>query len=146
MFTAATRGTNKTNDGTDAYSDITQTWLRLNRTYIEYSHPQPPNYGTQDEPSIDEWDAGAFNVFATTIGEMLFGSWLNILLAFVPAGVLAYLQGAHQIAVFALNAVAVVPLSSLLTDATERISMHAGDTVGALVNISLGNLVELILL
>lgn len=77
---------------------------------------------------------------------MLFGSWLNLLLVFVPAGVLVYLQGAHQIAVFALNAVAVVPLSSLLTDATERISMHAGDTVGALVNISLGNLVELILL
>lgn len=39
-----------------------------------------------------------------------------------------------------------VPLSSLLTEATERIAAEAGDTIGALLNISFGNLVELMLL
>ena len=48
--------------------------------------------------------------------------------------------------VFVTNAVATVPLSAFLTDATEDIASHAGDFAGAILNVSLGNLVELILL
>ncbi|KAF4988121.1 hypothetical protein FGRMN_9951 [Fusarium graminum] len=44
------------------------------------------------------------------------------------------------------KAQAIVPLSALLTDATEIIAAKAGDTIGALLNITFGNLVELILL
>jgi Ca2+:H+ antiporter len=77
---------------------------------------------------------------------MLFSSWLNLLLVFVPLGVGAYLAKMNPILVFACNALAIVPLSSLLTEATERIAATAGDTIGALLNISFGNLVELILL
>jgi Ca2+:H+ antiporter len=76
----------------------------------------------------------------------LFASRLNVLLIFVPAGTVTYLTRAPPVAVFITNAIAIVPLSALLTDATERIAADAGDTVGALLNISLGNLVELILL
>ncbi|KAM4061196.1 sodium/calcium exchanger protein [Hirsutella rhossiliensis] len=47
--------------------------------------------------------------------------------------------------IFASNAVAIVPLSALLTNATERVAEHVSNTVGAFLNISLGNLVELIL-
>lgn len=61
-------------------------------------------------------------------------------------GAAAYLAEAPAIVVFAINATAIVPLSSLLTDATERIALEAGDAVGAFLNISLGNIVELILL
>ena len=53
---------------------------------------------------------------------------------------------ASPLLVFICNAIAIVPLSSLLTDATEAIAARAGDTVGALLNITFGNLVELILL
>ncbi|CAK7266100.1 hypothetical protein SEPCBS119000_001850 [Sporothrix epigloea] len=77
--------------------------------------------------------------------RMLFSSWLNALLVFVPIGMVTYLMRMKPIAVFASNAIAVIPLSSLLTAATERVASDAGDTVGALLNISLGNLVELIL-
>ncbi|KAH6951818.1 hypothetical protein DER45DRAFT_492813 [Fusarium avenaceum] len=47
---------------------------------------------------------------------------------------------------FTCNAIAIVPLSALLTDSTEVIAAKAGDTIGALLNITFGNLVELILL
>ncbi|CAK7215247.1 hypothetical protein SCUCBS95973_002417 [Sporothrix curviconia] len=77
--------------------------------------------------------------------RMLFSSWLNALLVFVPIGMVTYMTHMKPIAVFATNAIAVIPLSSLLTAATERVASDAGDTVGALLNISLGNLVELIL-
>ncbi|EFX02310.1 sodium/calcium exchanger protein [Grosmannia clavigera kw1407] len=77
--------------------------------------------------------------------EMILSSWLNLLLVFVPIGMVAYLTHMNPIAVFTSNAIAVIPLSSLLTAATERVASDAGDAVGALLNISLGNLVELIL-
>ncbi|WQF76722.1 Putative calcium/proton exchanger, sodium/calcium exchanger membrane region [Colletotrichum destructivum] len=75
----------------------------------------------------------------------MFSSWLNGLLFFVPIGLWAFLTDKPPLVVFAANGVAIVPLSSLLTGATEMIAEDAGDTVGALLNITLGNLVELIL-
>ncbi|KAJ0166362.1 Vacuolar calcium ion transporter [Colletotrichum tanaceti] len=75
----------------------------------------------------------------------MFSSWLNGLLIFVPVGLWAFLSNQPPLVVFATNGVAIVPLSSLLTGATEMIAEDAGDTVGALLNITLGNLVELIL-
>ena len=53
---------------------------------------------------------------------------------------------APPISVFITNGIAIVPLSALLTDATERLAQEVGDTIGALLNITLGNLVELIIL
>jgi hypothetical protein len=85
--------------------------------------------------------------FASSLKELLFASsWLNSLIVFVPLGAAAYITDTYPAVVFISNAIAIVPLSALLTDATERIAKDAGDTVGALLNISLGNLVELIIL
>ncbi len=78
--------------------------------------------------------------------EILMSSWLNSLVIFVPIGLGTYLAHMAPILVFTSNALAVIPLSSLLTAATEQVANDAGDVVGALLNISLGNLVELILL
>lgn len=83
---------------------------------------------------------------AGQVGAMLVSSWMNTLLVFVLVGAVTYLAGMNPLLVFTCNAIAIVPLSALLTDATERIAAVAGDTVGALLNISFGNLVELILL
>ncbi|KAJ3546492.1 hypothetical protein NM208_g1968 [Fusarium decemcellulare] len=85
---------------------------------------------------------------ATIAGQlraMLVSSWINSLLVFVLAGIATYLAGMNPLLVFVCNAIAIVPLSALLTDATERIAAKAGDAVGALLNITFGNLVELIL-
>ncbi|KAH7198884.1 Sodium/calcium exchanger protein-domain-containing protein [Fusarium flagelliforme] len=70
---------------------------------------------------------------------------INGLLVFVAAGIVSYLLEASPLLVFICNAIAIVPLSALLTDATEEIAARAGDTIGALLNITFGNLVELIL-
>ena len=73
-------------------------------------------------------------------------SYTNILLVFVPAGIATYLAHVKTPVVFTCNAIAIVPLSGLLTFATENIARDAGDTVGALVNITFGNMVEVIML
>ncbi|KAJ9157453.1 Vacuolar calcium ion transporter 5 [Pleurostoma richardsiae] len=77
---------------------------------------------------------------------MLLCSWLNVLLFFVPIGIVTFVLDLNPAIIFACNALAIVPLSALLTDATERIASEVGNTIGALLTISLGNIVELILL
>ena len=48
--------------------------------------------------------------------------------------------------VFVLNALAIIPLTGILTRSTENISDRIGVALGALLNITLGNTVELIML
>lgn len=74
-------------------------------------------------------------------------SWINILLVFVPAGIVsAKIDGIPGGIVFALNCVAVIPLAGLLAHATETVAAALGDALGALINVTFGNVVELIIL
>ncbi len=76
----------------------------------------------------------------------ILSSRVNYLLVFVPVGMAVKFTGADQPVVFSLNALAVVPLANLLSYATESAAMRLGDTVGALLNITFGNAVEVIIL
>lgn len=78
--------------------------------------------------------------------EILFSSWLNILLVFVPVGIAVQVAGVNKTIVFAINAIAIIPLAGLLSHATESVASDLGDTIGALMNITFGNAVELIIL
>jgi Ca2+:H+ antiporter len=73
-------------------------------------------------------------------------SWVNILLVFVPVGIALHFASINPNIVFAVNAIAIIPLAGLLTYATESVAHKLGDTLGALLNVSFGNAVELIIL
>jgi Ca2+:H+ antiporter len=66
-------------------------------------------------------------------------------LLFVPAALGAELAHLSPTIVFALSAVAIVPLSGFLGKATEEIAGYTGPTLGGLLNATLGNLAELII-
>jgi Ca2+:H+ antiporter len=51
---------------------------------------------------------------------------------------------AHAL-LFVLSVLAIVPLAALLSHATESVAAKTGDTVGGLLNATLGNLTELII-
>lgn len=70
---------------------------------------------------------------------------LAILLVFVPAAIAADFMHASPILVFALSALAIVPLSGYLGKATEEIATYTGPTLGGVLNATLGNLAELII-
>ncbi len=72
-------------------------------------------------------------------------SWLLWLLLAAPVAIGASLLHAPPLVVFAASALAIIPLSALLGQATEQLSAHTGPTLGGLVNASLGNLAELII-
>ena len=68
------------------------------------------------------------------------------LLVFVPAVLLAHAvrPDAHTL-LFVLSVLAIVPLAALLSRATEAVAARTGDTVGGLLNATLGNLTELVI-
>ncbi|CAK7272377.1 hypothetical protein SEPCBS57363_005099 [Sporothrix epigloea] len=84
--------------------------------------------------------------FFTTSKKILFHSWLNVFLVFVPAGIIVgALPGLPPAVVFSVNAIAIIPLAGLLGFATETVAYRMGDSIGALLNITFGNAVELII-
>ncbi|RAK96939.1 putative membrane bound cation transporter [Aspergillus ibericus CBS 121593] len=72
-------------------------------------------------------------------------SWVNVLLVFVPVGIAVEAAGLNPGLIFAMNAIAIIPLAGLLSHATECVASRLGDTVGALINVTFGNAVELII-
>jgi Ca2+:H+ antiporter len=68
------------------------------------------------------------------------------LLVFVPVVFVAQARApeAHTL-LFVLSVLAIVPLAALLSHATEAVAARTGDTVGGLLNATLGNLTELVI-
>ena len=68
------------------------------------------------------------------------------LLAFVPAVFAAQkLRPEAHTLLFVLSVLAIVPLATLLSHATESVAAKTGDAVGGLLNATLGNLTELVI-
>ncbi|KAK0371830.1 calcium/proton exchanger [Colletotrichum melonis] len=88
---------------------------------------------------------GVFARFYLTCKMILFHSWVNVLLVFVPVGIITKALGVSPGIVFAMNAIAIIPLAGLLSHATESVASKLGDTIGALLNVTFGNAVELII-
>ncbi|KAH8883633.1 hypothetical protein GQ53DRAFT_771594 [Thozetella sp. PMI_491] len=86
--------------------------------------------------------AGAYD----TGKKVLLHSKLNLLLVFVPVGIaVAQVSGLNPGIIFAMNAIAIIPLAGLLSHATESVACKLGDSLGALLNVTFGNAVELII-
>lgn len=77
--------------------------------------------------------------------DVLFGSWLNVLLVFLPFGWFAANADWSPQSIFWLNFLAMIPMAAILGDFTEEIAAHTNQTIGGLVNASFGNLVEVII-
>jgi Ca2+:H+ antiporter len=68
------------------------------------------------------------------------------LLAFVPVVfAAAKLEPEAHTLLFVLSVLAIVPLASLLSHATESVAAKTGDAAGGLLNATLGNLTELVI-
>ena len=67
-------------------------------------------------------------------------------LVFVPVVFVGHkLKAEAHTLLFVLSVLAIVPLATLLSQATESVAAKTGDTVGGLLNATLGNLTELVI-
>lgn len=93
-----------------------------------------------DERPFVKWPA----YFARKVQQTLTSNYVNVLLVFVPLGIVSGAVGWSPAAIFILNFFAIIPLASLLSFATEELSAKLGQTLGGLLNATFGNAVELI--
>ncbi|EIW70946.1 hypothetical protein TREMEDRAFT_28850 [Tremella mesenterica DSM 1558] len=93
---------------------------------------------------------GRAPTFFASFKAAVFSSWLNILLVFIPiswALHFVHAAGNEKItdtAIFVTSFIAIIPLAGLLGFATEEAALRLGQTLGGLLNATLGNVVELI--
>ena len=73
--------------------------------------------------------------------KLLLGATLLVPLA----ATLRFLVGAPAIAIFVVGGLAIVVLAEWMRRATEQVAIHAGPTIGGLLNVSFGSAAELIL-
>lgn len=71
--------------------------------------------------------------------------WRTILLFAVPASMAMGYFHASPVLVFATACLAVLPLASLMGEATEHVAARTGPTIGGLLNATFGNAAELII-
>ena len=76
---------------------------------------------------------------------ILTGTIATTILVFIPLSSVAKYQHWGDLSVFATSALAIIPLSIVLSTATEKIAMVTGPSIGGLVNAVFGNATELIL-
>ncbi|KDN64013.1 putative calcium/proton exchanger [Colletotrichum sublineola] len=100
---------------------------------------------TNEKSPYQKPKPNVFTRFYLTSKMILFHSWVNVLLIFVPIGIVVEALNLNPGLVFAMNAIAIIPLAGLLSHATESVASKLGDTIGALLNVTFGNAVELII-
>jgi Ca2+:H+ antiporter len=110
------------------------------QAFFEFLLNKNHTAGIESENKFVSIPAKCFQVTKVT----LYSNYVNILLVFVPLGIVAGAMGWNPTTVFILNFFAIVPLAAVLSFATEEISMKLGQTMGGLLNATFGNAVELI--
>jgi Ca2+:H+ antiporter len=114
--------------------------VRKRSTFSEFFLDTRHTPGMESENPFVRFHAHVFNVTKVT----LLSNYVNILLIFVPLGIVAGATHWDPTVVFILNFFAIVPLAAVLSFATEEISVKLGQTMGGLLNATFGNAVELI--
>lgn len=100
--------------------------LKRSRTFFKHLSPKEP-----------------FTV-GNQLRRTLLYSPLNILILAAPVGIaLNYVTSIPRVAIFVINFLAIVPLAALLSYGTEEVALRLGETLGGLLNATLGNAVEL---
>ncbi|KAH7135583.1 vacuolar calcium ion transporter /H(+) exchanger [Dendryphion nanum] len=113
-----------------------------------YNNEHAPLLGSRPDTSSSsrhrrDWKHLPQHVASLTWATLA-SNYVNVLLVFVPIGIVAGALHWNPTAVFILNFIAIIPLASLLSFATEEISAKLGQTLGGLMNATFGNAVELI--
>ncbi|KAK4516619.1 uncharacterized protein ATC70_011594 [Mucor velutinosus] len=99
----------------------------------------------ENEPLLGQPDVHQEPTFWSSFKVTVFSSYINYFLIFVPIAIVFSVLEASPTVVFTLNFIAIIPLAKLLGFATEEIALRSGSTIGALLNATFGNAVELIL-
>ncbi|EJT78924.1 calcium/proton exchanger [Gaeumannomyces tritici R3-111a-1] len=111
---------------------------------------EPPGSSVNNVQAARAIPNGFIVRLLSTLRVIMVSSYVNVLLVFVPVGIAVGSARSSGAAVgpglvFSMNSVAIIPLANLLSFATETMAARRGPAVGALMNVTFGNAVELII-
>lgn len=92
----------------------------------------------------NDGDEEAVPTVRESLRAFIFAGPINLSLIFVPLSFASHFLGWGSTCDFVISFCAIVPLASLLGDATEQCSLKLGGSVGGLLNATFGNAVEAI--
>ncbi|KAG2008625.1 calcium ion transporter [Coprinopsis cinerea AmutBmut pab1-1] len=90
-------------------------------------------------------DPGPRPTYMQSFKAALFYSWLNLLLLFIPVSWALFYTEQSATLTFVFSCLAIIPLAALLGLGTEQIALRTSQSVGGLLNATLGNVVEMII-
>jgi Ca2+:H+ antiporter len=70
---------------------------------------------------------------------------LNFLLVFIPVSWALHYTHQSPTLIFVFSCLAIIPLAALLGLGTEQIALRTSQSVGGLLNATLGNIIEMII-
>ncbi|KAL8695195.1 MAG: hypothetical protein Q9218_000233 [Villophora microphyllina] len=136
----------RTDKKEDAFTQNTSTALATGAPPVGSTFSQTDNVqDNSDKTEKGKAKTPVIKRFYDTMKKICLNSWVNVLLIFVPVGIAVNFAGVNPTIIFAMNAIAIIPLAGMLAYATESVAHRLGDTLGALLNVSFGNAVELII-
>lgn len=117
--------------------------------HSEHSPLLPTRNGSITHPSLTSRVLALFKAegeptWLQSFKFYLFGSYLNILLIFIPLSLLSHNLNWDAALRFSFSFMAIIPLAKLLGVSTEEMSIKLGPTWAGLLNASFGNAVEII--
>jgi Ca2+:H+ antiporter len=71
--------------------------------------------------------------------------WPYLLIPFIPLAVVLEIIGANSTLIFFSSAIGVIPTAAIMGTATEELAERAGPGIGGLLNVTFGNLPELLI-
>jgi Ca2+:H+ antiporter len=71
--------------------------------------------------------------------------WPYVLVPFIPIAIVLQLAGGGPALIFATSALGVIPTAALMGRATEELADRSGPGIGGLLNVTFGNLPELLI-
>jgi hypothetical protein len=125
------------------YADVTSLFLFKSSRFKQMSHETVNGLLSS---SVEEANIPPTRRAFARIVQYSAKNWSIILLVFVPAGVLARRLGYSDGIVFILNCLAILALTDWLCQATDSVSSYLGETAGALLNVTMGNATEVVIL
>ena len=111
----------------------------------ESGEPEPPSWDHRRSLPNYLDIFGILKTFVSQIKDLICSERINVLLVFVPVGIVVGLADVDPILDFILNALAIIPLAVVISTATESLASRLGDTLGALLNVTVGNTAELMI-
>jgi hypothetical protein len=102
------------------------------------SNTAPAKFESHTMHSIVNDESGKTNTRRFTawsqVRSTLFGSWVNGLFVLVPVGIALNYVNVSAAAVFAINFIAMIPSSNMISFAVEELGLRTGEIWGALLS------------